>query len=789
MTTVLTSTDEYIKSDNAKFHDFIVKKFYKYKEDMKKVQEKNCKFYRKSTTTCGKKTVSLFPYQKLVRSFINDKTPYRGILVYHMLGSGKTFTAVSVCENMNRKVIVILPSALKETWIEHIVKFACDKYDITLDDWVAAKKAPRLMKKLYKKLSHKYKFVSINAPNSAVQLKRHLPLDDHLIIVDECHHLSHNVISEGSKNGRKIYDMLINAKNIKLLLLSATPLQSDPYELAITFNLLRGRMSVPGEKKKYELFPNDYKEFSKYFVDKKNLRITNKNIFQERINGLVTYYKGIKDPNNIIFPTKIGPEIIKLHMSDYQWRIYSKFRERELDEERILIHGKKDFTAGPYQKPARSSSSSYRNKSRMACNFVLPFKDKDGKKIEYPTKPIDKHERTKLLNRISKKDLEYPNIEKYSPKFHYIIKSLKDNKKELTFIYSDFITFGVDILARVLEANGFVQYYGKENTEGTFNDKDNYKRFSTLYGNTPINQRSNVLNLFKQTDNKYGKNVRILIVSSVAAEGFSLRNIRRVHLLEPYWQDIRIRQVIGRTIRICSHYDLPPSERKVQIFLYLMTLPKEINAIKVLGEKSNESTDEVIYNHALRRQKLLDEFLLAVKEIALDCTLFKTQNFDKQLKKCSYCHNPNMKEPVYYPNIKKQFIPGNSKCIKRTIDYLDGPFLENNKLYVYDPFTNNAYLVCELEYAGEIKLKKFPIEVKFRNGDKKGDILHDYKYFQEVIIVNKKFSLYNPQNHNTYYISKGIPAGYYDVDDKKLVLTREPDESQCFYKLLFNKQK
>ena len=41
--------------------------------------------------------------------------------------------------------------------------------------------------------------------------------------------------------------------------------------------------------------------------------------------------------------------------------------------------------------------------------------------------------------------------------------------------------------------------------------------------------------------------------------------------MEPYWNLSRIKQVIGRDIKICSHKDMPPSKRKVNIYLYITT--------------------------------------------------------------------------------------------------------------------------------------------------------------------------------------------------------------------------
>ena len=83
----------------------------------------------------------------------------------------------------------------------------------------------------------------------------------------------------------------MNAKNLKIVALSATPSMSDPFDLSLLFNMLRGYMTIPGDKRKYTLFPDDSKKFDQYFIDYKTNSMKNKSIFQERIMGLVSYFK------------------------------------------------------------------------------------------------------------------------------------------------------------------------------------------------------------------------------------------------------------------------------------------------------------------------------------------------------------------------------------------------------------------------------------------------------------------------------------------------------------------
>ena len=76
--------------------------------------------------------------------------------------------------------------------------------------------------------------------------------------------------------------------------------------------------------------------------------------------------------------------------------------------------------------------------------------------------------------------------------------------------------------------------------------------------------------------NLYGEVIKLLMITSSGAEGISLKNVRYVHILEPYWHHVRINQVIGRARRICSHSELPKELQTVDVFLYLMVFGDEL---------------------------------------------------------------------------------------------------------------------------------------------------------------------------------------------------------------------
>jgi len=66
----------------------------------------------------------LLTHQKIVSSYLNLYTPYRGILLYHGLGSGKSCTSIAIAEGMKseRPVVLMTPASLENSFMNEIKK-------------------------------------------------------------------------------------------------------------------------------------------------------------------------------------------------------------------------------------------------------------------------------------------------------------------------------------------------------------------------------------------------------------------------------------------------------------------------------------------------------------------------------------------------------------------------------------------------------------------------------------------------------------------------------------------
>ena len=67
---------------------------------------------------------SLLTHQSIVRDYINLYTPYRGLLLYHGLGAGKTCASIAIAEGFQNPmhVIVMTPASLRQNYQNEIKK-------------------------------------------------------------------------------------------------------------------------------------------------------------------------------------------------------------------------------------------------------------------------------------------------------------------------------------------------------------------------------------------------------------------------------------------------------------------------------------------------------------------------------------------------------------------------------------------------------------------------------------------------------------------------------------------
>ena len=97
-------------------------------------------------------TVSLFPQQRIVRDYIQVNSPYRGVLLYHELGSGKSAASIAAAEGYieKKKVFIFTPSSLAQNYENELMKIS--KIGLSMKkSWSLIKVPKEKLKMLYDK--------------------------------------------------------------------------------------------------------------------------------------------------------------------------------------------------------------------------------------------------------------------------------------------------------------------------------------------------------------------------------------------------------------------------------------------------------------------------------------------------------------------------------------------------------------------------------------------------------------------------------------------------------------
>jgi Type III restriction enzyme, res subunit len=110
----------YYMNNREMFIKFINRIFQPYKKEL----EDNIENISCDTIGQNAGEFSLLTHQKIVRDYINIYTPYRGLLLYHGLGSGKTCTSIAIAEGMktSKRVIIMTPASLRRNYMEELKK-------------------------------------------------------------------------------------------------------------------------------------------------------------------------------------------------------------------------------------------------------------------------------------------------------------------------------------------------------------------------------------------------------------------------------------------------------------------------------------------------------------------------------------------------------------------------------------------------------------------------------------------------------------------------------------------
>ncbi len=536
----------------------------------------------------------LEPQQRFLSNYLSKLTDYNRILVYHSVGVGKTLSAVSIAENFrgHYRIIVITKNKNLEDNFKRQLEFFIQKMSTNLE--------PDQIKKI---INTKYSFVSyrgISSKSRETGIDFDIGVKNTLFILDE----AHNAVGNDSYD--VLNNLFIKSKNIKVVLMTATPVFDNIREIFEISNLLSekedqvvtGRDLVREKFIRNEELVGDQgilKDSVSYITGKGKKKLL------EMLKGKVSYLT----PDTSSFPerkmigepiskTKGSINIVKCKMSSFQEKIYNN-----------TLNDHSDNTLF--------------KKSSDALTIVYPDSS-------YGIEGFTKNKKNMSFMKVS-------TLSKYSEKLFMLLKNIQKSKGPV-FIYSNYVNKGgVEIVKNLLLQNGFSSYASRGLLD----------KFVIFDDSISIKTKRKILGIFNNPSNKYGKDIKIIIGSPSVSEGITFKNIRQIHLVEPYWNLSRTEQVIGRGVRFGSHSILPSKDRNVEIYLYASVGKNELESIDFLKYKLSEDKDKSI--------KQIEHIL---REIAVDCSLDKTRNQQPSSKdftreclysKCDYKCSSNKVSP------------------------------------------------------------------------------------------------------------------------------------------------
>jgi hypothetical protein len=700
---------------------------------MNKIQPLLEEFVPRKDISCSsmQEELTLLPHQKLVQTYMNIDTPYRGVLLYHGLGSGKTCSSIAITENLKpyKNIVVMSPASLETNYVQELKKCGSPFYKthqhwvwttspsleqlqeccFTDKDllrrgrvrglWVHEKKDPNydeltteeqvsIQEQIDKMIRTQYQFIHYNGIQAST-FKRLIangnPFSNKVVVIDEAHNFVSRIVNQlndPTHPSMQMYDLLMKAEQCKIILLTGTPVINYSHEVSILFNMLKGyittyscaikvkesdvREALPdtdmvyatgdtmfftqlprgfiqkeneavftkddlapyqerleeflGKKvavKQQTLLPDSEKEFNAQYIQGTNLVNQKKLMF--RISGLCSYFPDLTQ----LMPTLREPILHVIPMSEVQLGEYSIVRSEERKREKV-------------KKPKDDDiPGTYRIHSRLMCNTTYPreVRAKRPGKEEDENEELSTRDIEQFFKAIDASDYT-GNIQAYSPKYAEMARVIQYTKG-LHLVYSQFLTIeGIALFSKVLDSKGYTEFKLMKRDTWELNVTDVTKpMYVTYIGTKSQEEKELIRNVFnknwdfvperlrKQVENV---NIQIFMITSAGAEGISLKEVQYVHIMEPYWNPVRIDQVIGRARRICSHKDLPVKEQFVEVHMYVMTFPETISEELKLDmvEGKPGSTDEFLFSISKRKRTLNTSIMDCIKKASVDCFLY-----------------------------------------------------------------------------------------------------------------------------------------------------------------------
>ena len=696
----------------------------------------------------------LSPHQLFVRNFLSFQTPYNSLLLYHGLGTGKTCSAITICEEMrdylvqigmstSQKIIIVASPNVQQNFklqlfdknklklidgIWNIRSCTGNKYLKEINPMnMKGMEEEKVVSEIKKIIRRSYRFLGYDQFANLIEKtsivsdeiidkshrtkimmqKLKLVFGNSLIVIDEFHNIKSTDEKSGTRAVAEQLEKLVKFGPLlmtRLLLLTGTPMYNSYREIIWLLNIMRlndGRSEIDIR----EVFNSNPDEgiFVETVEGPGQIIETGRENLRRFSTGYVSYIRG-ENPYTFpfrIYPDEFSPEHTFSGASIGSKSSGSKSEEVGYQIPNIQINGLRipehRALSRMQDKVYLTEASGYQQDvySYIIRQFLTLKRDEmrnieesvsvginilrspiEALNISYPSDDfnpasdppnydirllVGKYGLRNIMNydEETKTGFEYKEskphifsrdlIGNYSSK----IKNICDNiyKSEgIILIYSFYIEGGVIPMALALESMGFTRYGTKarslfnnppdgvrqidgitcrQRSEMHENETFFPAKYVVISGEAALSPDN--IGDVKAASNEAnfdGRFVKVIIISKSGTEGLDFKNIRQVHILEPWYNINLVEQTIGRAVRNCSHKDLEFEKRNVQIFLHGSILS---------NNPAQEAADIYMYRLSERKARYIGEVSRVLKENAVDCLLnieqtnFTEEKFDEKL--------------------------------------------------------------------------------------------------------------------------------------------------------------
>lgn len=533
----------------------------------------------------------LYPHQEFVRRYLAPHTPYKGILAYHSLGSGKSLICISIAvdhylHDGKKCIIVTKGSSGRENFkreIDHyyeMAKFSAKNFP---DD------GTKIPFKEYSRIFLLNHYMALhNSICAMTDRDIEAQYSNTIFVFDEIHNIRKlRVTNVGDDEGLHVYDSLKRvlqlARNSKVILATATPMTNDIGQLNSTIDLLG----------------------------------------TDSYDGIISYNTEIKDKPVKIFHGDEGyltdMKVQVSHMIGHQRKYHVEEQRKGTPKDiyRMLTH----VSLFAFPGDGLYGSTIYKERimvpTKMAKDILTVKKIK--KKVTYTTYQIVDSYRKYLTG---------DALRECGCKYWELMDLLENKHPNVgpIFIFVEEVKgSGLLLLANIFEAHGYELYIGQH-----FSTIGKKKRFTICVGDQSVTpNQSDRLEGFNHRKNVNGEYVRILIGSKVIGESITLRNVRQFHVMTIHWNDSTIEQAVGRVVRSGSHNQLDKSERKVDIFIHAALCDMTEKGGKMGRSGGDQGTDMYKLRICNDKQRSIAEMEEKLKLCAVDRYITREEPNDK----------------------------------------------------------------------------------------------------------------------------------------------------------------